>query len=250
MSDRLQRPAARRHVETSSDDLAAQRSPTRSRASCVAVTRGRRAATSPDCAVPAPAARGLAAAARRRAGSARIEDVVPDERFEPDAGPEPDVDQLRERLADAARGPSTTTPRSFDPYVARRGRRRRGSPTTSPTSPSDLAHGLQHYRAGRVAEALWWWQFSLPVELGCRRSAPLRALQSLVAHVRLDADDDVASTPSSTRLHRLRRSTARPTSAAEAAGATARTSLAAPAGSVPRADPGTATSRQLEDAGR
>ena len=23
-----------------------------------------------------------------------------------------------------------------------------------------LAHGLRHYRAGRVSEALWWWQFS------------------------------------------------------------------------------------------
>src|SRR5687767_11393726 len=29
-----------------------------------------------------------------------VEDVLPDERYEPDAGPEPDADQLRERLGE------------------------------------------------------------------------------------------------------------------------------------------------------
>jgi hypothetical protein len=51
-----------------------------------------------------------------------------------------------------------------------------------------LAHGLRHYRAGRVIEALWWWQFSYVASWGSEASAVLRALQSIVAHDRLDAD--------------------------------------------------------------
>jgi hypothetical protein len=35
-------------------------------------------------------------------------------------------------------------------------------------------------------EALWWWQFSYFSNWGSTASATLRALQSLVAHVRLN----------------------------------------------------------------
>ena len=55
---------------------------------------------------------------------------------------------------------------------------------------TDLRHGLAHYRAGRVSEALWWWQFSYLSNWGPTASASLRALQSLVAHVRLDSPLD------------------------------------------------------------
>ena len=60
-----------------------------------------------------------------------------------------------------------------------------------------LAHGLRHYRDGRVAEALWWWQFSYVASWGAEASAVLRAVQSVIAHDRLDSDfeserDDVA----------------------------------------------------------
>src|SRR5690606_24444772 len=51
---------------------------------------------------------------------------------------------------------------------------------------TDLRHGLVHYRAGRTTEALWWWQFSYFSNWGPTASATLRALQSVVAHVRLN----------------------------------------------------------------
>ena len=59
----------------------------------------------------------------------------------------------------------------------------------------DLIHGLTHYSEGRLNEALWWWQFSYLSNWGATGSAALRALQSVVAHVRLDAriDDETAA---------------------------------------------------------
>jgi hypothetical protein len=53
---------------------------------------------------------------------------------------------------------------------------------------SSLAHGLRHHVAGRVDEALWWWQFSYVSSWGPEASAVLRALQSIVSHDRLDAE--------------------------------------------------------------
>jgi hypothetical protein len=114
-----------------------------------------------------------------------IVDVIPEERFEPDAGPDPDVDELRAALAKLV-DPIDAYTEVFDPY----------DPTVEPVTCSlsddladvvaDLAHGLQHYRAGRLSEALWWWQFSYLSNWGATASAALRALQSVVAHVRLD----------------------------------------------------------------
>ncbi|MCB5912317.1 DUF5063 domain-containing protein [Streptomyces pinistramenti] len=113
------------------------------------------------------------------------EDIVPDERYEPDSGPEPDVDELRERFA-VLLDPVDVYSEVFDPYVPR------SEPVACRISDdladivTDLRHGLAHYRAGRVSEALWWWQFSYLTNWGTTASAALRALQSLVAHVRLD----------------------------------------------------------------
>ncbi|WP_369203175.1 DUF5063 domain-containing protein [Streptomyces sp. PU-14G] len=113
------------------------------------------------------------------------EDIVPDERYEPDVGPEPDVDELRERLATLL-DPVDVYSEVFDPYVPR------SAPVACRISDdladiiTDLRHGMAHYRAGRVSEALWWWQFSYLSNWGPTASAALRALQSLVAHVRLD----------------------------------------------------------------
>ncbi|MEV5593943.1 DUF5063 domain-containing protein [Streptomyces sp. NPDC052496] len=113
------------------------------------------------------------------------EDIVPDERYEPDVGPEPDVDELRERFARLL-DPVDVYSEVFDPYVPR------SAPVACRISDdladiiTDLRHGLAHYRAGRVSEALWWWQFSYLSNWGPTASAALRALQSLVAHVRLD----------------------------------------------------------------
>ncbi|MFD7668068.1 DUF5063 domain-containing protein [Streptomyces sp. NPDC059788] len=113
------------------------------------------------------------------------EDIVPDERYEPDVGPEPDVDELRERFARLL-DPVDVYSEVFDPYVPR------SAPVACRISDdladviTDLRHGLAHYRSGRISEALWWWQFSYLSNWGPTASAALRALQSLVAHVRLD----------------------------------------------------------------
>lgn len=61
------------------------------------------------------------------------EDFVPDERYEPDTGPEPDVDELRERFATLL-DPVDVYSEVFDPYVPRSSRSPAGSPTTWPTS--------------------------------------------------------------------------------------------------------------------
>jgi hypothetical protein len=74
----------------------------------------------------------------------------------------------------------------FDPYEPRK------APVACRISDdladviTDLRHGMAHYRAGRTTEALWWWQFSYFSNWGSTTSAALRALQSLVAHVRLN----------------------------------------------------------------
>lgn len=117
------------------------------------------------------------------------EDFVPDERYEPDVGPEPDVDELRERFATLL-DPIDVYSEVFDPYVPR------SQPVACRISDdladiiTDLRHGMAHYRDGRVNEALWWWQFSYLSNWGPTASAALRALQSLVAHVRLDSPLD------------------------------------------------------------
>ncbi len=114
-------------------------------------------------------------------------DFRPAEEYEPDAGPDPDLDAMRLRLAVLLESVDAYT-EVFDPYV--------DPPEMTPSLLSDdltsiahaLAHGLRHYRAGRVSEALWWWQFSYVSTWGNDASAVLRALQSVVAHDRLDAE--------------------------------------------------------------
>jgi hypothetical protein len=107
----------------------------------------------------------------------------------PAPGPEPDADELREQLA-ALLEPVDVYSEVFDPYVPR------SVPVACRISDdfadvvTDLVHGLAHYREGRISEALWWWQFSYLSNWGPTASAALRALQSLVAHVRLDSPLD------------------------------------------------------------
>ncbi|MFY9916457.1 MAG: DUF5063 domain-containing protein [Nocardioidaceae bacterium] len=115
-------------------------------------------------------------------------DFVPSEQFEPDAGPDPDLDAMRERLAILLEGVDDFT-EVFDPYI--------DPPELVVSKLSDdladiassVAHGLQHYRAGSMQEALWWWQFSYVSSWGAEASASLRALQSVIAHDRLDASE-------------------------------------------------------------
>ena len=112
-------------------------------------------------------------------------DFEPREEFQPDGGPDPDLDAMRLRLADVL-GEIDTYAHNLEPY----------DPETVPTQlsddltliASDVAHGLRHYRAGDVAEALWWWQFSYLASWGTNACGVLSALHSVVAHSRLDAD--------------------------------------------------------------
>ena len=114
-------------------------------------------------------------------------DFTPADEYEPDAGPDPDLDAMRHRLGVLFEDFDAFTV-VFDPYAA--------TPDVVPSLLSDeltsiataIAHGLRHYRSGRVTEALWWWQLSYHVSWGSEAIGVLRALQAVVAHDRLDAD--------------------------------------------------------------
>ena len=116
-----------------------------------------------------------------------IGDVVPTDRFEPDAGPDPDIDELRERLAELL-GPIDRYVEVFDPYEEPPSAVQFLLSDDLSGITGDLLHGLQHFKAGRALEALWWWQFSYVSHWGTHASAALRALQSVVAHAKLDVD--------------------------------------------------------------
>lgn len=117
------------------------------------------------------------------------EDFTPAEEFQPDAGADPDLDEMRLRLARMLDGVDMYA-EVFDTY---------GEPEIVTSMLSDdlssiatsLAHGLRHYKAGRVDEALWWWQFSYVSTWGSEASGVLRALQSIVTHDRLDTDFEI-----------------------------------------------------------
>ncbi|MCL2849067.1 MAG: DUF5063 domain-containing protein [Micrococcales bacterium] len=120
-----------------------------------------------------------------------ITDVVPSDRFEPDLGPDPDVDPLRDNLVNALEGLDEYTD-VIDPLL--------GGETEQLTISGGLVsiagalvQGLRHYEAGQVTEALWWWQFSYLSHWGTTASSVLRTLQQVLAHLRLDVDDDVAA---------------------------------------------------------
>lgn len=116
-------------------------------------------------------------------------DFVPAETYEPDPGPDPDLDQTRVALATLLADFDEYS-EVFDPYFR--------PPELISARISDdvtaiagsVAHGLQHHRAGRYAEALWWWQFSYVSSWGGEASAALRALQWIISHDRLDAEPE------------------------------------------------------------
>ncbi|GAA1913482.1 DUF5063 domain-containing protein [Nocardioides lentus] len=114
------------------------------------------------------------------------EDFTPAQEFQPDAGPDPDVDAIREELATMLGG-ADVYGEVFDPYQPEELVPGRLSDDLASVA-TDLAHGLRHFREGRVTEALWWWQYSYVASWGPEASAALRALQSVVAHDRLDTD--------------------------------------------------------------
>ncbi len=108
-----------------------------------------------------------------------------EQEFQPDVGPDPDLDAMRLRLAKLLDGVDTYV-YNFDPYVPELVGATLSDELTSIANA--LANGLRHFRAGDVGEALWWWQFSYVSSWGNEASGALRALQSIVTHDRLDTD--------------------------------------------------------------
>lgn len=126
-------------------------------------------------------------------------DVVPVERFEPDPGPDADLDSLRERLHGLLGGLDSYVDLE-DPVLS--GETTEGSLTADLMSiAADLAHGLEHYQAGHFTEAMWWWQFSYLSSWGERAASSLRVLLTLVAHLRLDADEEQVMEAEMAALH-------------------------------------------------
>ncbi|GEL93956.1 DUF5063 domain-containing protein [Cellulomonas composti] len=148
------------------------------------------AGTNPEAALPLL----LLAVSDVIAAGARLgatQDVVPLERFEPDVGPDPDVEPLRAGLANAFEGIDEYV-EVVDPLL--------GAEVGPATVSGDLvaiagalAQGLRHHQTGGVLEALWWWQFSYLSDWGERASSLLRTLQVMLGHLRLDVEDDVAA---------------------------------------------------------
>jgi len=113
------------------------------------------------------------------------QDFLPKQEYQPDVGPEADLDDLRMRLADIL-GEVDTYSFVFDPYVPEVVDSQLSDDLT--TIATDLENGLRHHREGNVEEALWWWQFSYVSSWGNLAGAVVNALWSIVNHDRLDAD--------------------------------------------------------------
>jgi hypothetical protein len=112
-------------------------------------------------------------------------DFTPHQKYQPDVGPDPDLDAMRLGLATML-GTVDTYSYNFDPYDPELVTAQLSDDLAAVAS--DVANGLRLHRAGHVDEALWWWQFSYVNSWGSVASAVLRALQSIVAHDRLDKD--------------------------------------------------------------
>ena len=120
-------------------------------------------------------------------------DLWPAARVEEDAGPEPDLDGLRLGLRRLL-GPVDAYADVVDPVDPGRGTGVFRVSDELAAVSADLLHGLAHYDAGRLGEALWWWQYSYLASWGPSLSSAMRAVQSLVAHTRLDAESPLAAT--------------------------------------------------------
>jgi len=113
------------------------------------------------------------------------QDFTPRAEYQPDVGPDADLDEIRLRLAGML-GSVDTYGFVFDPYVPEVVESQLSDDLTS--IASDLENGLRHFRLGNVEEALWWWQFSYVSNWGNLAGAALNALLSVVSHDRLDVD--------------------------------------------------------------
>ncbi len=128
-----------------------------------------------------------------------IQDIVLEERYEADPGPEPDLDPLHASLANLLDGLDDYAD-VVDPVTT--AELTRGSLSNDIVEiAAALDHGLKHFDEGRLIEALWWWQFSYLSTWGDRAASSLRVLQSVLAHLRLDADEDTIADAEFHALH-------------------------------------------------
>jgi hypothetical protein len=112
-------------------------------------------------------------------------DFTPTTDYQPDVGPDADLDELRLRLAELFGGVDTYS-FVFDPYDPEQVESLLSDDLTQVVA--DLENGLRHFQLGNTAEALWWWQFSYVSSWGNLAGAVLNALLSIVAHDRLDVE--------------------------------------------------------------
>jgi len=117
-------------------------------------------------------------------------DFTPRLEYQPDVGPEPDIDELRMRLAEMLDSVDTYS-FVFDPYLPEVVQSQLSDDLAS--IAVDLDNGLRHFRLGDVDEALWWWQFSYVNNWGNLAGAALNALLTVVAHDRFDTDFDATA---------------------------------------------------------
>jgi Domain of unknown function (DUF5063) len=194
------RPAARAIAEPMVDDglgIFADATAVEARGFLSAVTEVASGADS-DTAIPVlllAVSQVLATGARLGA----IADVVPSERYEPDPGPDADIDPVRTGLANVFEGLDEYID-VVDPLTSVEMVRGSLSNDLSEVAAA-LVHGLRHYESGRVDEALWWWQFSYLSSWGERAASALRVLQSVLGHLRLDADADTVADAEFEALH-------------------------------------------------
>lgn len=152
----------------------------------------------PDTALPLL----LLACTQVQAAGARLGamvDVVPHEQFETDSGPDANLDGVRQGLHALLDGVDDYV-EVEDPVLS--GEVIPGCLSDDLTqAAADLSHGLAHHRGGRTQEALWWWQFSYLSVWGERLASATRVLHSLLAHVRLDADEELVMEAQLAALH-------------------------------------------------
>ena len=128
-----------------------------------------------------------------------VEDVVPVARFEPDPGPDAELDPLRESLANVFEG--------LDEYADVADPVLDPEPTVGYLSndlvdiASALSHGLSHHDGRPPGRGAVVVAVQLPVALGRAGRRALRVVQALLAHVRLDADPDAVSEAEFDALH-------------------------------------------------